>query len=43
MATQTITGTPNNDSYRLVNGLTAILDGLGGTDSLDLGTSLRSS
>jgi hypothetical protein len=42
MATQTITGTPGNDSYRLVSGVTAILNGLGGTDSLDLGTSLRS-
>ena len=42
MATQTITGTAGNDSYRLVSGVTAILDGLGGTDSLDLGTSLRS-
>jgi len=42
MATQTITGTAGNDAYRLVSGVTAILDGLGGTDSLDLGTSLRS-
>jgi hypothetical protein len=42
MATQTITGTAGNDSYRLVSGVTAILNGLGGTDSLDLGTSLRS-
>jgi hypothetical protein len=42
MATQTITGTAGNDAYRLVSGITAILDGLGGTDSLDLGTSLRS-
>ena len=42
MPTQTITGTAGNDAYRLVSGVTAILDGLGGTDSLDLGTSLRS-
>ena len=42
MATQTISGTAGNDAYRLVSGVTAILDGLGGTDSLDLGTSLRS-
>ena len=39
----TYTGTPGNDSWTVVNPGTFTLDGLGGTDTLFLGTSLRSS
>ncbi|TRZ69463.1 MAG: hypothetical protein D4S02_02085 [Rhodocyclaceae bacterium] len=39
----TIFGTANNDSWTVVKGLTFTLDGLGGTDTLYLGTSLRTS
>ncbi|WP_395701205.1 Ig-like domain-containing protein [Aquabacterium sp.] len=37
------TGTANNDAWTVVNPGTFSLDGLGGTDTLYLGTSLRSS
>ena len=39
----TFTGTSGNDSWTVVNPGTFTLDGLGGTDTLYLGTSLRSS
>lgn len=39
----TYTGTANNDSWTVVNPGTFTLDGLGGVDTLYLGTSLRSS
>lgn len=39
----TYTGTANNDNWTVVNPGTFALDGLGGTDVLYLGTSLRSS
>ncbi len=39
----TYTGTANNDSWTVVNPGTFTLDGLGGTDTLYMGTSLRSS
>jgi len=39
----TYTGTNNNDSWTVVNPGTFTLDGLGGVDTLYLGTSLRSS
>jgi len=39
----TYTGTAGNDSWTLVAGGTFTLDGLGGTDTLYMGTSLRSS
>jgi hypothetical protein len=38
----TINGTAGNDSWTVVNPGTFTLDGLGGTDTLHLGTSLRS-
>jgi methionine-rich copper-binding protein CopC len=38
----TYSGTANNDSWTVVNPGTFTLDGLGGTDTLYLGTSLRS-
>jgi len=37
----TIFGTANNDSWTVVKALTFTLDGLGGTDTVYLGTSLR--
>jgi Ca2+-binding RTX toxin-like protein len=39
----TFTGTAGNDAWTVVNPGTFTLDGLGGTDTLNLGTSLRSS
>lgn len=39
----TYTGTANNDSWNLITPGTFTLDGLGGVDTLNLGTSLRSS
>jgi methionine-rich copper-binding protein CopC len=39
----TVTGTSGNDSWNLVGPGTVTLDGLGGTDTLYMGTSLRSS
>lgn len=39
----TISGTDGNDSWTVVNPSTFTLDGKGGTDTLNLGTSLRSS
>ncbi|MBC3807865.1 DUF4214 domain-containing protein [Undibacterium seohonense] len=38
----TIRGTERNDSWTVVNPGTFVIDGLGGVDTLDLGTSLRS-
>ena len=38
----TYTGTANNDSWNLITPGTFTLDGLGGTDTLNLGTTLRS-
>ncbi|MYM68409.1 DUF4214 domain-containing protein [Pseudoduganella sp. FT55W] len=38
----TILGTAGNDTWRVVAALSFTLDGLGGVDTLDLGTSLRS-
>jgi hypothetical protein len=35
-------GTAGNDSWSVVGGWTGTIDGLGGTDTLNLGTSLRS-
>ncbi|MFZ6817030.1 DUF4214 domain-containing protein [Undibacterium sp. Ji22W] len=39
----TIKGTENDDSWMVVNPGTFVIDGLGGVDTLNLGTSLRSS
>lgn len=39
----TIKGTAGNDSWTVINPGTFIIDGLGGVDTLNLGTSLRSS
>lgn len=39
----TSTGTAGNDSWTVINPGSYLLDGLGGTDTLSLGTSLRSS
>lgn len=38
----TITGTQGNNLWKVINPGTYVIDGLGGVDTLDLGTSLRS-
>jgi hypothetical protein len=39
---QTVIGTAGNDSWTVTGGWTGTLDGLAGTDTLNLGTSVRS-